>query len=134
MTLRMRRILFGGIATLALAVAGACAGDADVDATLDDTTETTSDESATEYCEFAAELDAAGETPSQADLDRIVELAPDEIKADVETLAEGVAEENFDDPDVQAAGERLEAWEDDNCPEDESDTGGGTSTSTSTTA
>lgn len=127
----MKRVLLAGFAALALAFTGACAGDdADVDADL--SADTNADEgSVEEYCEFAAELDSREEVPSDEDLDRIVDLAPEEIKDDVETLADAIKEGDMESDEATAAGERLEAWEDDNCPQDDAgdsgdaDSGGG---------
>ncbi|HUR50274.1 MAG TPA: hypothetical protein VMY88_12205 [Acidimicrobiales bacterium] len=123
----MKRIVVAGFAAMALAVTGACAGDdADVDANLGtDTEESAESDSAREYCEFSAELDARGEKPSEEDFDRIVEVAPDEIKDDVETLVTAIRAGDEGNEEAMSAGARLEAWEDENCPEDAGDADAG---------
>lgn len=119
----MRKIVVAGFAALALAVTGACAGDdADADANIAaDTNNEDEGGSAEEYCDFSAELDSRGETPSDEDLDRIVEVAPEEIKEDVEVLADAIKEGDQDSEAATSAVERLEEWEDENCPQDEGD-------------
>lgn len=110
----MKKIVLSLMGVFALALTGACAGDdASVDADL--SAESGDDESIQEYCEFSAELDSRGEEPSEEDLDRIVELAPEEIKDDVETLAEAIKNDEHDSEEATAADQRLQAWEEDNC-------------------
>ena len=112
----MRKTVLAAFAAGALALTGACAGDdANVDANIEASAE--DEGSVEEYCDMAAELDALDGTPSDEQLDEIVELAPEEIKDDVETLARSVKEQDFDDPETEAAGNRVEEWEADNCPE-----------------
>ena len=114
----MRRIVLAGFAAIALALTGACAGDdANVDADLSADGADEGD-SAQEYCEFSAELDTRQGVPSEEDFDRIVEVAPEEIKDDVETLVGEIQAGNQESEEAQAAAARLEAWEEDNCDRD----------------
>ena len=72
------------------------------------------------YCDFSAQLDAADETPSDEDLDRIAELAPSEISDEVQTVVDefkASGEEAFVDESVVEAFETIEAYEAENCDE-----------------
>lgn len=120
----MKRILIAGFAAAALAVTGACAGDdandgADISANTGG-----GDESAQEYCALSAELDSRQEAPSAEDLDRIVKIAPEEIKDDAEMLAGAIKAGEQESKEATAAADRLEAWEDENCEEDAGDNAG----------
>lgn len=72
------------------------------------------------YCDFSAELDEQEGLPSDDQLDRIVELAPGEIRDEIEFVAERVKEQGEEifaeeDEDVLAAFEEIEAFEAENC-------------------
>ena len=111
----MKKIGMAAFAALALALTGACAGDdANVDADL--SAEGGDDESIQKYCEFSAELFAAGDE-SDEDLDRLAELAPEDIKDDVETVVESMKtdEQGEAGPEVEEAENRVLAWEEENC-------------------
>jgi hypothetical protein len=105
----MRRtlVLFGGLTLLV----GACGDDDDG-----------ADEA---YCDLVAELAATDEQPSDELLDRYVDAAPDEIDDEAELAAEAIKERGeaaFDDPDVVAAIEDIEAFEAEECGiEDDTD-------------
>lgn len=135
---------------MAFALAGCGGGDeesaASEDTTIEETlTEETTQDSGTDtdgsvdYCQallsarvsISAAFLGAGSV-SQEDLDELARNAPEEIRADVETLAQALAtytEKVGDDPTVfereaalaslnpemDAAEERLDAWEQENC-------------------
>lgn len=108
------------IATVAIFAVAACGNDADETATT--TTSTTEAEQANEgapaYCERAAEMDQNA-LPSEQQLQELVEVAPPEIKEDLEVAAEGITDRGLDafsDPAFAEAVERIETWEAENCP------------------
>lgn len=107
----MRRSIVAVLAAGALAVTGACSGEAEVDADLS----ADSEGSATEYCDMAAEFDQRDSVPSDAELEAIVDVAPAEIRADVEVLVEEIQADRQDSEAAAEASENLEAWEADNC-------------------
>lgn len=106
-------ILASAALALGLVVAS-CGDDDDTEGSLDS------------YCDVAAELASAGETPPTVEqLDRIRETAPDEIRPDIETAADTL-EANldaleagdtsvFEDPELGAAFERIQAFDRENC-------------------
>lgn len=75
------------------------------------------------FCELNTELDDQQDLPSDEQLDRIVELAPGEIRGATETLADAFRgdpdpddfDEIFDDPEVIAADEEFEEFVQENC-------------------
>ena len=101
-----RRILTGALGLgLALATLGACSDDDD---------EATDDE----YCELAREMASNEDIPSDETLDEYVEAAPDEIKDEAELAADAIKADGpaaFDDPEVVAAIEDIEAFEEAEC-------------------
>ena len=106
----MRRAVVAGCAALALALSGACAAD---DTDNDDVAAESG--SVEEYCDMSAELDAAGAPPSEEQLEEIVDVAPDEIKDDVRTLADAIREEDFEAEAAQEADRNLQEWEEEHC-------------------
>ena len=86
---------------------------------------------AQEYCTLSAELDTLEGPPSEEQLSEIESLAPTEISEDVETLVEAVRQQDFDNPDVGDAEDRLIAWEDEHCAESQDDTAPETETAPS---
>ena len=105
----MRRVVTAGCAALALAMTGACADDADNDDVAAESG------SAEEYCTMSAELDAADAPPSEEQLEEIVDVAPAEIKDDVQTLADAIREEDFEAEAAQEADRNLQEWEAEHC-------------------
>jgi hypothetical protein len=104
-----------GAAALALVFA-ACGDD-------DDETAEAGGDANSEYCTLAAELDAQEEFPSVEQLEAIQEVAPEEIREEVDAvvpvLREGVENGNpeaaFDDPVIQENFPAIEAYEADVC-------------------
>lgn len=70
--------------------------------------------SAEEYCQLAAQLDAAGQEPTEEQLDQIVDLAPAAIRDEVETLVAALGTGEFTDQVAKAEAD-LTAWEEENC-------------------
>ena len=78
------------------------------------------------YCELSASQDDAVDLPSGEVLDEFVDTAPPEIRDDVETLVDAIRDIDSDNPeeflvlledeDVVQAGERIDAFEAENCP------------------
>lgn len=69
------------------------------------------------YCTLSAELDNQDTAPTEEQLAEIEAAAPPEIAEDVAALVAAVRTENFDDPELQQAEQRLLAYEEDNCTE-----------------
>ena len=70
-----------------------------------------------EFCEIAEEL-AGDEQPTEEELDRYVEAAPEEIRDEAELVADAITEEGdaaFDDDDVLDAIEEIEDVEAEEC-------------------
>ena len=108
------------VATVSIFAVTACGDNREETATT--TTTTTEAEqtnpAAVAYCERADEL-AENALPSEEQLQRLLEVAPPEIKGDVEVVAEGIAERGLDafsDPNFAEAVESVRTWEADNCP------------------
>lgn len=108
------------VATVGIFAVAACGTDADEPATT--TTSTTeaeqTNEGALAYCERAAEMDPNA-LPTEEQLRDLVDLAPPELKGDLEVTAEGITERGLDafsDPNFAEAVERIETWEVENCP------------------
>ena len=100
----MLRRTIGALAGLTLLVGAGCGDD---DEGADD-----------EYCDLVEELTASDEQPSDDLLDRYVDAAPDEIADEAEIATEAIKEDGeaaFDDPDVLAAIEDIEAFEAEEC-------------------
>jgi hypothetical protein len=109
-------------ATIGVFAVAACGNDAEETTTTTTTTTTTeaeqTDEAAVAYCERSADLPEDG-LPSEEQLQGLVEVAPEEIKEDVELAAQGITQRGFDalaDPDVSQAIGNIESWEEENCP------------------
>jgi len=68
------------------------------------------------YCDIAAELsEIEGEIPEEQ-LDQVVEVAPEEIRGDVEVVVEAIRTQDTENADeVVAAQENLSAFEQENC-------------------
>lgn len=108
-------------------LATACGDDDDTEAAAGDQTTTTVAEgegagsSIEEYCAATAELDDAEGPPTAEQMERIKELAPEEIAEDVEFVAdafiaaEGDMGKVFSDPEVEERLNPIEQWEDENC-------------------
>lgn len=114
-------------AMLSVLSLAACGDDAEDTATAT-TTSTTSTTSTTEqanqttlaFCEANAELDALQRAPTDEELQELSDLAPPEIKEDVDLVAERVAAEGpnaFDDPAVEEAVFSIDRWRQENCPD-----------------
>lgn len=108
-------------ATIGVFAVAACGNDAEETTTT--TTSTTeaeqTDEAALAYCERSAELDEQEGPPTPEQLQGLSEVAPEEIKEDVDLVVERFGEKGinaFGDPDVNQAIGRVEDWESDNCP------------------
>ncbi|MBW3576017.1 MAG: hypothetical protein KY450_14490 [Actinobacteria bacterium] len=113
------------VATVGIFAVAACGNDTDEAATTttSSTTSTTEAEQADEatlaYCEASAELDEQEGPPTPEQLQGLSEVAPDEIKEDVDLVVEKLGEQGmnaFGDPEVTEAIGRVEDWEADNCP------------------
>lgn len=111
----MRKAIFAALAAAGLAVTGACSGEADVDADLSSETDNSSEGSVEEYCELAADFDQRDSVPSDAELDSAVEVAPDEIRADVEILVEALKDGDPGSEEAVEATQNIEDWEAENC-------------------
>ncbi len=68
-----------------------------------------------EYCDLAADYDQRDSVPSDAELDAVVEVAPDEIRADVEVLVESIKDGDQESEAAVEATQNIEDWEADNC-------------------
>jgi hypothetical protein len=74
------------------------------------------------FCDQARALDELDGPPSDEDLERLLDVAPEEIADDAETLVASAKEfaagnENAAGSDeIQAAGRRLDRYIEDNCP------------------
>lgn len=79
--------------------------------------------SAEEYCQLAAQLNAAEQEPTEEQLDQIVDLAPAEIRDEVETLVVALRTGEFTDQ-VREAEADLTDWEEENCGRDLAGGGG----------
>jgi hypothetical protein len=100
----VRRSMMAAASVLVLVVA-AC-GDDDDGGTA----------SAEAYCALAAELDQAEEQPSDAQLDEILEAAPEEIRDDLQVIIDAIQTGNFDDEAaIEEAESNLLAFEEENC-------------------
>ncbi len=111
------------VATVGILAVVACGDDAEDTATTTTTTTTTEaeqpDEAALAYCERSAELDEAGGPPNEQQIRELSELAPPEIRPDVELFGERFIQDGvnaFGDPEVAEAVDRIEEWEQENCP------------------
>ncbi len=107
-------------ATVGIFAVTACGDNREETATT--TTSTTeaeqTNEAALAYCERAAEL-GENTLPSAEQLQELVELAPPELKGDVEVVAEGITERGLDafsDPNFAEAVDSVQTWEAENCP------------------
>jgi uncharacterized cupredoxin-like copper-binding protein len=116
---RFRTVI--AVATVGIFSLAACGNDADETTTTTSSTTTTEaelDDAALVYCERTAELPEDG-LPTEEQLQGLVEVAPAEIKEDLELAAQGLTQRGFDavaDPDVAQAIGNIESWEEENCP------------------
>lgn len=73
------------------------------------------------FCDQAAALDRLNRPPTDEELDRLVEVAPDEIEDEAVILVEAAREfregnENAaDSPEIQQAGNRLDEFVENSC-------------------
>jgi hypothetical protein len=73
------------------------------------------------FCDQSAALDALDRPPNDAELDGLLQSAPEAIKEEAETLAESAREfragndSAADSPEIQEAGRRFDAFIVDNC-------------------
>lgn len=113
------------VAAVGILAVAACGDDAEDTGTTTTTTTTSTteaeqpDEEALAYCERSAELDEAGGPPNEQQIRELNELAPPEIRPDVELFGERFIQEGvnaFGDPEVAEAVDRVEQWEQENCP------------------
>lgn len=76
------------------------------------------DDATAKYCDLARELQAVEGSPSDEQLDAVAAAAPAEIADDVDALVGAIREgtgQKFGEPEVEAAIERLEAFEKREC-------------------
>ena len=118
----------GLVGALSLGLA-ACGDDDDGDAgTASEAVDETAGQDVAEYCAFSASLDEGDDLPSDDELDRLVELASEEIADQVELVAETVKEEGeaaFGDEgntEFFSALEDIESYEERECGRDDTDT------------
>ena len=143
-TTTLRRLLAALAALLFVTGAAACGDDDTTESTASETTDTgdeaaettdtgeettdTGDEAVTgdlaEYCAQSAALDEQTEVPTEEQLDAIIAVAPEEIRADLELFIgkflelggdEAALEELFTDEEAYAAATRVEGFEQENC-------------------
>ena len=102
-----------------LALAG-CGDDAQENATTATTTTVApaSGDATQAFCRRNAELDQLGAPPSAEQLQDLARLAPPAIEADVDRVAERVAEEGmaaYDEQAVRDAIDKIDGWRQENC-------------------
>lgn len=105
-------------ATMAVFGLAGCGDDGDDTATTTTTTTEQPDEAAA-YCEKSAAIDEGEGPPGEDQIRELIEVAPPEIRPDVELFGERFIEEGvnaFGDPEIEQAVERVEEWEKENCP------------------
>jgi len=74
------------------------------------------------FCVQSAELDEIQRAPTDAELDNLVDNAPEEIVHEIEILVESAREfragneEAADSPEIQRAGRRFDAFVEESCP------------------
>lgn len=94
------------------------------------------------YCDLVDELDQQEDFPSDDQLDELRDVAPAEIRDEVDLVADRLSEANddpqdaeqvFDDPEVQEAIGEIEAYEEENCPARDADVEGDDADDTTTT-
>lgn len=109
--------------TIGVFAVTACGNGADETATTtSNTTSTTEAEQPDEalaYCEKAVEINDQDGPPTPEQLHELSEVAPDDIKEDVDLTAEKFIEQGvnaFGDPEFNEAIGRVEEWEAENCP------------------
>lgn len=76
------------------------------------------------YCSLVEGLDAQSDIPSAEQFEDLRQAAPDEIRDEVATASEAIEDEGedaFNDPDVVAAIEDIEAYETQNCDQADGD-------------
>jgi hypothetical protein len=111
----VKNLFVGGVTALALIAAG-CGDDDDSDGDL------------AAYCAMSDDLDAQASFPTDEQLDDLADVAPSEIKDDVETFIDAIkdlddpndqqqVEALFNDPEVVEAVENVERFENENCAE-----------------
>jgi hypothetical protein len=80
------------------------------------------------YCEYSASLDEGDSLPTDEQLDRLAELAPDEIASQADVVVREIKDQGeavFADEsnvDFFEALEEIEAYEEENCGRDDPDT------------
>lgn len=106
----LHRGRFGSLLSLGvLLMLGAC-GDTAVDTPQNDVAA---------YCDQAAALDEQEEAPTEEQFNELVQAAPEEIEPMVQRVADRYGQVGFDafgEPEVEQALQRLEEWEEQNCP------------------
>lgn len=120
---RFRTVI--AVATVGFFSLAACGNDADETTTTTTSSTTTTeaeqpDEAALAYCERAAELDEQEGPPTPEQLQGLSEVAPEDIKEDIDLVVEKFGESGinaFGDPEVNQAIGRVEEWESENCPD-----------------
>ncbi|HWH31588.1 MAG TPA: hypothetical protein VNU01_02845 [Egibacteraceae bacterium] len=78
----------------------------------------------TAYCDYVAELDDGESLPTEEQLDRLEELAPEEIAEEIAVASNGLREQGtnaFGDPDVNKAFDAIESYESEHCPDNGED-------------
>lgn len=143
--MRNHRKTWMAIGLSAALLLGACGDDDDSEG--DSTTTTTEEEAAggdvEEYCAAVAELESTDEDPTVEQVEAIRDAAPDEIRAEIDLVVDAFVEgiesgdlnSVFGDPEVtQALEDVIEPFEEENCPENESEGGEGDDLSVEPTA
>jgi hypothetical protein len=120
---RFRTVI--AVATVGIFSLAACGNDADETTTTTSSSTTTTeaeqlDDAALVYCERTAELDEQEGPPTPEQLQGLSEVAPQDIKEDIDLVVEKFGESGinaFGDPEVNQAIGRVEEWESENCPD-----------------
>jgi hypothetical protein len=110
-------------AMLSVLPLAACGDDAEDTATATTTSTTVAeqaDETTLAFCQANAELDKLERAPTDEQLQELSDLAPPEMKEDVDLVAERVTAEGpsaFDDPALEEAVFNIDRWRQENCPD-----------------
>jgi hypothetical protein len=127
----MKMIRLRAVACAAILLLGACGNDDD-EAT--DTTTTTAAENPTTteaeseevpaFCQVGAEIDEQDGPPNLEQLEALEAAAPEELADEMALIVErfaDIGEEAFEEPEVGQGIGVIEAWEAENCPQDEAE-------------
>jgi hypothetical protein len=92
-------------ATAGALLLGACGGDDAADDAGD----------AAAYCDLVETLESQDSRPSDEQLEQLAEVAPAEIRDDVELFGNAIANDDMEAEGVGEAESNILAWEEDNC-------------------